>query len=224
MSLLFKDSEKITQINEEAYTYSWKKMAEILEIGITDKQILREFFLGNNNSEQKHFPKHDKCSGLNKSDNSRITEKRICRCMYYFDENNKKCKNCILEKKWKNIGKLPVVEYEWPTKTVLKGVGGMDLIIQDGEKKYALEVKPQDSTESISRMVAETLTYTLDCDKGYLPGICFFENSQQMSDYLKYKNNVDFQYILRFVKVYFIRIVIEDVICQYEIKPIEDLL
>ena len=40
----------------------------------------------------------------------------------------------------------------------------------------------------------ELFTYTLDCEKNYKPGICFFEGSKQMEDFEKYKSNGNAQF------------------------------
>ena len=44
----------------------------------------------------------------------------------------------------------------------------------------------------------ELFTYTLDCEKDYKPGICFFEGSKQMEDFEKYKSigNAQFQAVV----------------------------
>ena len=85
--------------------------------------------------------------------------------------------------------------------------------------KNVVEVKPVDSTETLTRMIAEILTYTLDCAIEYKPGICFFEGSKQMEDFEKYRSNSDFQYILKFVKPFYIKIVEEGKINKYKILP-----
>lgn len=219
---LFKDESRITQENTEAQEKGFKEIATLLKHSLNQPKILKDTLLGNEQYKtDEHIPNHESCSSIGEKDKTKLTEKRICRCMNYFEEKSKKCQNCFLEKKWKNIGKLQVIEYEWPTDKVMEEVGGMDLIIQDGDKQYGLEVKPPiGNNEPLTRMFAETLTYTLDCKKGYLPGICFFENSKQMEYYLDFKDNEDFKYITGFIPVYLIRIIRDGPVCEYEIKRI----
>ncbi len=218
---LFKDKSKLEQRNAEAYTDNFRIIADILRKSNNQKSYLKDFFLGTEKAPyQEHFPKHECCSSIRRNETTKLTEKRICRCMYYFNENSKKCQNCLLEKKWKNLGKLQIIEYEWPTDTVRKKIGGMDLIVQNKVNKYALEVKPKDSQESLTRMIAEILTYTQDCKYGYLPGICFFENSLQMQDYYTYIDNPDLKYILSFVPAFMIKVLKEGTICEFEIVKI----
>ena len=61
------------------------------------------------------------------------------------------------------------------------------------------------------------MTYTLDCAAGYTPAICFFENSQQMKDFEKYRDNLDLQFIIKFMKVFYFKIIKTGAICEFEI-------
>ncbi len=61
------------------------------------------------------------------------------------------------------------------------------------------------------------MTYTLDCAAEYKPAICFFENSQLMNDFEKYRNNPDLQFIIKFIKVFYFKIIKTGAICEFEI-------
>ena len=224
--MMYKDRPEVNQQNEFTFLQVlheealWlKKYHEEHE----DKKKLKEEFLprsaiklSNGKEPKEHYPKHNGCSSIRKQDSTKLTEKRICRCMYYYKDTSKKCLHCLLETKWRNIGNIQITNYEWPTKHVYKNVGGMDLIL---DNTYAVEVKPQGSTETLTRMFAEIMTYTLDCAAGYKPAICFFENSQQMKDFEKYRNNPDLQFIIKFIKVFYFKIIKTGSICEFEIKP-----
>ena len=114
--------------------------------------------------------------------------------MYSGESINSPCDICQIFKRWKNTGDIKVVEYEWPPKYVMTGIGGIDLILEtpDG-KQYGAEVKPYYSHETISRMVAEILTYTLDSND-YSPAIAVFEKNieeNKESDQYKAIKNLD---------------------------------
>jgi hypothetical protein len=105
-------------------------------------------------------------------------------------------------------------------------VGGMDLIIRDGEQEYAVEVKPKDShrPETLTRMFAEILTYTLEYENGVRkPAICFFEGSEQWKEYsdLKKKGNKSLEYIEQFIKVYYFKVQEKGSVREFEILPID---
>ena len=224
--MMYKDHLEVNQRNDSAYSQVLKEEALFLNqyyASKDNKDILREVFLPDselsvpkNKGTKLHTPNHDNCSGIRKDDSNKLTEKRICRCMYYYGKKPEKCQNCLLINKWQNVGEIQVSDYEWPTMHVYKKTGGMDLILDD---KYAVEVKPVDSTETLTRMIAEILTYTLDSSREYEPGICFFEGSKQMEDFEKYRSNSDFQYILKFVKSFYIKIVEKAHIIKYKILP-----
>lgn len=226
--MMYKDRPEIKQRSDSVYSQVLKEQALILKKYFDaheNKEILKEVFLpaselsvGNNKKTKMHAPKHEKCSGIKKGTSTKLTEKRICRCMFYYCKKSVKCQNCLLINKWHNVGEIKVTNYEWPTTHVYKKTGGMDLIL---DNEYAVEVKPKESKETLTRMIAEILTYTLDCEKDYKPGICFFEGSKQMEDFEKYKSNADFQYILKFVKPFYIKIEEDGIVNNYKILPYE---
>lgn len=89
--------------------------------------------------------------------------------MNYYGKDKELCCECVLEKKWNNTGKHKITDYEVPMEYVISKVGGIDLLI---DNKYAAEIKPEGSPETLVRMFAEILTYTIDSN--YSPAICFF--------------------------------------------------
>lgn len=145
-----------------------------------------------------HKDKHEKCD-IDIKGSGKVTEKRICCCWNYYNKNihPEKCADCNFKFIKKNIGKIKILDYESPTPFKIKGLGGMDWLLDYNGEKIAAEVKPPNSSETIVRMIAEILTYTIDTP--YTPAICFFKTektgmklSKQCSDYLKYKDNQDF--------------------------------
>lgn len=224
--MMYKDRPEVNQRNDSAYSQVLKEEALLLKKYYTAKEnenILKEVFLPDselsipkNKGTKLHYPKHEQCSGIKKGSTNKLTEKRICRCMFYYSKKSIQCQNCLLINKWQNVGEIQVSNYEWPTMHVYKKTGGMDLILDD---KYAVEVKPVDSSETLTRMIAEILTYTLDCEKAYEPGICFFEGSQQMEDFENYRSNEDLKYILNFIKPFYIKIVENGNLIKYKILP-----
>lgn len=224
--MMYKDRSEVNHRNDSDFLQVLHEEAEWLKryhVDHEDKKMLKKLFLPedgiyapNEKDSKQHYPKHEQCSGIKKGDTNKVTEKRICRCMFYYGKNPIKCQNCFLIKKWQNVGNIIISNYEWPTIHVYKRIGGMDLILDD---KYAVEVKPVDSTETLTRMIAEILTYTLDCEKAYEPGICFFEGSQQMEDFENYRSNEDLKYILNFIKPFYIKIVENGNLIKYKILP-----
>ena len=216
--ILYKDKPEVKHRNKDDYQKVLQEIASFLNKYESDKSFLKKKMLrGIIEEKKRHESNHDNC-GRNNTDSNRITEKRICRCMFYYNDDEKKCNKCTQNSRWKNVGKIKINNYEFPTKHVIPGVGGMDLILDD---KYACEVKPQASEESLTRMFAEILTYTQDCDQNYKPAICIFPGSKQMKDYKKYKSNPDFITISKFIKIFFFNIISEkDRIIEFEIKPI----
>lgn len=178
---MYKDNPGINHKSELSQTI-WDlataiKLAELsgfYEFSMKDFLFEHKEFAEETADQAKHIFAHDGCVGcVKKDDQGKLTEKRICRCMYYYNSDLPKvCQSCRLACRWKNEGKIAVTEYEYPTVHVLENVGGIDLIF---DNKYGVEVKPSTSKESLTRMFAEILTYTLDADKEYIPAICFFE-------------------------------------------------
>ena len=144
-----------------------------------------------------HADEHTHCT-LDSWNAERVTEKRICRCWNYYNKNCHitQCDTCQFGFKRKNTGVIQILDYEVPTIFAMENLGGIDWLLDDNDNTLATEVKPPESTETIVRMIAEILTYTIGTS--YTPAICFFkttrtgELSKQCEDYLKFKDNEDF--------------------------------
>ena len=156
---------------------------------------------GEPDKNKPHIPDHSKCD-YSKTDSERITEKRICRCFYYYnsDKITDECATCPFAFKKKNIGDFKITDYEVPSEFVIEGIGGIDWLLNDNGKLLATEVKPPKSSETLVRMVAEALTYTIGTN--YTPAICFFlknkygNDTKQMVDYRNYRNTPAFRKII----------------------------
>ena len=216
---LFKDRPEVnhrSKLREQIAELA--TIVRLVEQSSDTKKMYRKLLLNDTKSEDKHIPNHNGCTGC--CDSGRVTEKRLCRCMYYYNSDKDKiCDKCTIKIKWKNVGQIAVTEYEYPTKYVLDNVGGIDLIF---DNIYAVEVKPQDSSETLVRMFAEILTYTIDYD--YQPAICFFEGSKQMQDYqqLAAENNEDLMCLCNYIKVFYFCTENKNGIMEFKVKEIED--
>lgn len=144
-----------------------------------------------------HDDEHIRCT-LEPENAEKVTEKRICRCWNYYNKNchMSKCDICEFGFKRRNAGEIQILDYEVPTPFSMKNLGGIDWILDDDGSMLATEVKPPESTETIVRMLAEILTYTIGTS--YTPAICFFKmtreghTSKQYEDYLNFRDNADF--------------------------------
>ena len=202
--VLLKDEKTINHRNEKTYIENCKKLYEKIKEAEQNNNFEEIFFDKKFITNKTHTDNHSFC-GMKKKDFDVITEKRICRCMFHYDEDEDQCLVCPLKYKYKNIStKYEIEDAERPTKSVIKTCGGIDLIIKEKNnniKTYAVEVKPKYNTESIVRMIAEIYTYTIEFPS-YIKSIAFFEGSQQEKDYLKYKNNEYFKKIINKVTVF----------------------
>ncbi|SFR69684.1 hypothetical protein [[Clostridium] aminophilum] len=211
---VFKDRVDIN--NKTAEEKNMKELADICRKSFTSPDsdmLLKKLLIGEvSDTDKRHHEKHDLCSGC-KSDSE--TEKRICRCMYYYDKNPSICEGCNLPRRWKNIGDIEVTEYEIPTEQVMEGIGGMDLIL-DG--KYAAEIKKPYSKETLVRMLAEILTYTIGSK--YKPAIALFEGSYQWESFKKHSGEDSLAEILKHVAVFQVSVEYEDNLAKYRIFEI----
>lgn len=187
--VLFKDNEDINRRSKQEDQL--KELAEMIRNGDYQEQLLPK-----PRYPYDHKFDHSHCDFSSISP-ERVTEKRICRCWNFYNKANRdaKCDACPFEFKKKNIGSIEIVDFEVPTKFNIAKLGGIDWLLKDGDEIFATEVKPPKSDETIVRMLAEILTYTVDSE--YKPAICFFTDSKQHCDYKKYKDNLDFQYIIK---------------------------
>lgn len=166
--------------------YSEEQAEQILQV-LDNGKKLRDLLLG----AAKCWPyagdyvvgNHTECKGTT---TDMPTEKRICRCLYYFNSDHaKRCDICKYRQGRCRIeGDYRIKDYEVPAYYDGEGIGEIDLLIEGPEGIYATEVKPpQGNSECILRMITEILTYTLDSDKGYRKAIAFFENTPQSEEY-----------------------------------------
>lgn len=174
------------------------------------------------------------CDGVN-----RETEREICKCIFFNNCRDKVgsngcLPNCYIKQPWINKSEqFVVIDYEFPMpfKHSVYGVGKVDLIIEDSNcgVYYAVEVKPPHGNKNtISLMMAETLTYTailesageygMKNNKRLQPAIAFFKDSIQWNKYYEYKdlNNPYFENLLKVIKVFEIEKKNEDGKCLFE--------
>ena len=212
---LFKDKDNIN--SKKAEVENLTALAQICKEAYatdTPKEVLRERLIGVSNAEKRHIENHDKCAGCN---TDKTTEKRICRCMYYYDKDPINCADCDLEFRWVNVGDIKVTEYEVPTEKVLPGIGGMDLILDD---TYAAEVKPPaGNDDTLARMISEILTYTIDSK--YKPAIAVFNGSPQWDSLKKHYGKDYLTELLKQVEVFIIYVDYEGNLAKYRIVKFE---
>jgi hypothetical protein len=140
---------------------------------------------------------HNNCRGLQ---GNKCTEKRLCKCMYYLNINDKAntnyktaCDKCEFKDRFKTVGEYFIADYEVPAHYYGDGIGEIDLIISDGKTRYATEVKPyKNNSETLLRMVAEIMTYTHDYSKECLKkAIGFFEINREKGTITDQKREFD---------------------------------
>ena len=186
----YKDSDGIN--HRSAIVKNMKKLANIVCENNYD-----EILLPHPRKRYCHADEHIRCT-LEPKNAKRVTEKRICRCWNYYNKNCHmiKCGVCEFEFKRTNVGDIKILDYEVPTVFSMENLGGIDWLLDDNGNTLATEVKPPESKETIVRMIAEILTYTIETS--YTPAICFFKTtrkgyiSKQCEDYMKFKDNDDF--------------------------------
>lgn len=191
---LYKDLDKIN--HRSVISSNLGELAKIIS-----RNDYGEILLPYPRKRYLHKEQHVGCTMSLSDSQGRITEKRICRCWNYFNkpECNRICASCTFGFKKENVSNYEIVDYEVPTVFAMKQLGGIDWLLKREGKIIAAEVKPPNSQETIVRMIAEILTYTIDTE--YIPAICFFikntygEFSKQYVDYMRFKNDVNFQFI-----------------------------
>ena len=192
--------------------------------GIVCEDNYDEILLPHPRKRYCHADEHIRCS-LDPDNAKKVTEKRICRCWNYLNKKCHmiKCGVCEFEFKRTNVGDIQIDDYEVPTEFSMEKLGGIDWILDDGGTKLATEVKPPESTETIVRMIAEILTYTIGTS--YIPAICFFRTtsegymSKQCEDYLNFKDNTDFLSIKNVTGLRVLYITFDD--CTFTIHDAE---
>ena len=181
---LFKDL-----INKTSYSMQIAELDRAIEEG---EDALKRLLLGTENPDlyENHGKykdgQHNRCGGLG---SNTFGEKRLCKCLYYFNgqfRRQEECENCLYKDRYSIVGACRITDYEVPAYYYVPDVGNIDLILNG---TYATEVKPYiNNDESLLRMVAEIITYTLGFPEGkYKKAIAFFEGTAQEQEY---KENV----------------------------------
>lgn len=178
---LFKDT--INKTDEAALA---GKLIDAMDAG---EEALKELLLGTAEPEKcaEHGSyragDHARCDGL---DNKTFTEKRLCKCLYYKNsEYPKVCGTCGFPDRYDIVGGYRITDHEVPAFYYGKGIGEIDLVISGEGKDYAAEVKPyKGNDETLLRMIAEIMTYTLGYPAGkYEKAIAFFEDTSQYKEF-----------------------------------------
>lgn len=181
-----KETEEIRFKDCIRKAYSEEQAEQILQV-LDDGEQLKDLLMGT--ADCKPYAgtykvgDHQECKGTTTATE---TEKRLCRCLYYWNTKfTKQCDTCQYQQGRCDIkGNYRIMDYEVPAHYDGKGIGEIDLLIEGPEGIYATEVKPpQGNSECVLRMIAEILTYTLDSDKNYQKAIAFFENTPQSKEY-----------------------------------------
>lgn len=182
---LFKD-----RINKTNNVSLAKELIHAIEEG---GDTLTEFLLGTTQPElySAHGTykegNHQRCGGLN---GNSFTEKRLCKCLYYKNGeycDSEECQKCDFADEYRRsvIGDYFIADYEVPAFYYGDGVGEIDMVISDGKTQYATEVKPpRGNKETLLRMIAEIMTYTIGYPAGkYERAIAFFEGTSQAEEF-----------------------------------------
>lgn len=212
---MFKDKADINHRNKADYTKNLAILADAVRGG---QQALRTLLMDGSVETYSHSPDHTACT-YSPEKSLRVTEKRLCRCIYFLnssrvnDQQKRKCAACTFPiSKLRLDGGYHIEDYE--VASPCNKHSGIDLVWRRSGEVYAVEVKPADSTETILRMAAEILTYTLSLAENdrygkAVPAICFFQKtsdgklSAQWREYLAWMNNEDFKTIAECVRVFY---------------------
>lgn len=181
------------------------------------------------------------CNGVKEE-----TENPICKCMFYYDKKEISCRECnnnnvecAIEKPWTNISDdYEVIDYQYPMpyKHAVKDIGKVDLVLIDKhtDEVYGVEMKPpKGNNESLSRMAAETLTYTsvletagkFGCKNGkkLKPAIAFFEDSIQEKKFKEYfhSDNKAFIDLFKTIKVFVVYYSRKERVTEFEFRSLD---
>ena len=235
----YKDDENMRWLNEHLSDSIKKEEKYLKEIAdkcreaykndVLDEEVLYDFLIDKNATKGKEQnPNHNKCASVKYSPRMG-GEPQICRCMYYYNIGTyKECENECDLTPWKNVGNIPVKEYEYPSKYKMEDIGGIDLVLEYNNI-YGTEVKPPKSEETISRMVAEILTYRvvdrLKEFEQFEPAIAVFKGSEQHSVIKELENNEneDWLEIKKHITVFVIEYEEKNGVNEFSIKPYEEI-
>lgn len=183
MADLFKESIRKTKniyleratVLSKAIDSGENELKDLLFVGESPRQYWGKYEVG----------RHNKCKGF---ETNTFREKRLCKCMYYRNSQYAKqapCSICAYSDGYKVTSEYKITDYEVPGYYHGDGIGEIDLIISDGITSYATEIKPfKGNRETILRMIAEILTYTIGYPQDkYKKAIGFFEGSPQYFEY-----------------------------------------
>ncbi len=150
-------------------------------------------------------------------------EERICRCMFYYQDDSEKCENCEIKRKWHNTGDIEVTNYQKPTSYIAAGVGRIDLVIKYNGWEYAVEVKrPEGNSDTIPFMIAEIMTYTFKSD--LRPAIAVFKDGFHHKKIMELieSGNKSFHILKDYIKVFIIEYNKEQAcgVVDFQIKPL----
>lgn len=222
----FKDNRELNRRSVKDQLTNMKLLADCIRAEEKNGNERYNFLLKGYSQETKEYkPNHVKCDAIDDDSPSpeKVDERRICRCMNYYNDDPTLCQKCRIKKKYRNAGgHYSVSGYEIPTKYVIHRVGRIDLVIKDARSgvEYAAEIKPpKKNSETLTRMIAEILTYTAGMLDKYKPAICFFEGSTQYKDFCNdaIRSDENFQYLLTQVDVFYITYTENDGIVDYVI-------
>lgn len=150
------------------YKEGFIKSEEILEDGKTLRtEAIAKYILDNfeqfdkigSISRKKTYKTAGHDGDISKSRDPKISERKLAKILFSLSFNS--------DYRYEEIGKL--LDYEIPLKNSLKdkGVGTIDLLAinDDKRKAYILELKKEDSPESMLKCVLEGYTYSRIVDK-----------------------------------------------------------
>lgn len=200
MSKLFK--ERCREKNHKAMLSLLDELDEALEQRKRgdDKPLKRLLYGIDDPTKYEGNPNHTICEGF-EGESKESREERICKCLFFKNAVDptlvRHCQSCAFYGKydWEIQGDYQVTEYQIPAyyskgNGDIGGIGAIDLILQrksDPTELYAVEIKPPErNQESLLRMIAEILTYTLGFPDGkYKKAIAFFQDSYQYQRYFE---------------------------------------
>ena len=196
---------------------------EAYKNNVLDAKVLSDFLIDATATKGKQkTPEHSGCDGFKNTPRSG-GEKQICHCMFYFNSDfPKKCKESCDFVPWKKVGEITVDEFEYPSKYKIPGIGGIDLVLKYKNEIYGAEVKPPDSGETVSRMIAEILTYyVVDKNIDFKPAIAVFRGSYQYNIIVKLEKDEDWLEIREHIMVFVIDYKEKKDVKEFSIVPFE---
>ena len=211
-----KDNELFKKKRKEDVYKALEKLADICQVAYKDDSKDDDYVKDNDYLKKELFDsqemlqiqednsKHDNCD-WNDYKPGHEDEERICRCMFYYQNDSEKCENCKIIRKWHNTGSIKVINYQKPTSFRAEGVGNIDIVLEYNGLPYAVEVKrPEGNSDPIPFMIAEIMTYTYNSP--YHPAIAVFKDGFHHRKIKKLieDGNKNFLIIKDYIKVFII--------------------